>query len=87
MPRKPRIEMIGYHHVLNRGVNKQAIFLDAQDNQMFLQILCQSCKEYQVEVHSYCLVDNHYHLLIKTADENLSKFMRSLNSSYAIYFN
>lgn len=79
--------MAGYHHVVNRGVEKRDIFLEPEDYQRFLEILCDTCKIYKVIVHSYCLMTNHYHLLIETAQENLSKVMRAVNAHYAGYFN
>ena len=87
MPRNPRVEMAGYHHVINRGVEQRNVFLDEEDFDTFLQLLCQTCPEYGVKVHSYALMSNHYHLLIETSRENLSLFMRRLNATYAIYFN
>ena len=87
MPRKPRIEMPGFHHALNRGVEQRKVFLEEKDFTTFLELLCKACREYGVKVHSYALMSNHYHLLVETSRENLSLFMRRLNSTYAIYFN
>ncbi len=87
MPRIPRIEMAGYHHVINRGVEQRNVFLDEEDFNTFLSLLCDACIEFGVKVHAYALMSNHYHLLIETAKENLSRFMRRVNSAYAIYFN
>jgi REP element-mobilizing transposase RayT len=58
-----------------------------EDKDKYLEILCKACRTYKVNVHDYCLMDNHYHLLIETTSENLSLFMRQINSNYAIYFN
>lgn len=79
--------MVGYYHIVNRGVEKRAVFLDDEDFEMFLSLLCSGCQLYGVKTHAYVLMSNHYHLLIETTQENLSKFMRHLNASYAIYFN
>ncbi len=87
MPRRPRLDFAGFHHVVNRGVARCEIFLCREDRETFLNILCKACDDYKVNVHDYCLMDNHYHLLIETTQENLSLFMRQLNSNYAIYFN
>ncbi|HHB94621.1 MAG TPA: hypothetical protein ENK88_05720, partial [Campylobacterales bacterium] len=51
MARRPRLDMAGFHHIVNRGV--------ARDK--YLEILCKACKTYKVNVHDYCLMDNHYH--------------------------
>ncbi|ADV47113.1 REP-associated tyrosine transposase [Nitratifractor salsuginis] len=87
MPRKPRIDLAGYHHVINRGVNRSDIFVDEDDYEAFLQILCKACRDYKVVVHDYCLMSNHFHLLIETRLNNLSLFMKQLNSNYALYAN
>ena len=87
MARRPRIDLAGYHHIINRGVNRADVFNDGRDKEMFLKILCKSLKSYSAILHSYCLMDNHYHLLIETTQENLSLLMRSINANYAIYFN
>ena len=87
MARRPRVDFAGYHHIVNRGVNRTNIFATPQDKEMFLAILCKSCKIYDVVTHDYCLMDNHYHILVENSKENLSQFMRQINANYAIYFN
>jgi putative transposase len=87
MPRRPRIEMPGYYHVVNRGVEQRVVYKEDEDYEMFLKMLCTACNLYGVRLHGYALMKNHYHLLIETTQENLSKFMRHTNASYAIYFN
>ena len=87
MPRTPRLDFAGFHHIVNRGVNRSKIYKDSTDKDKFLEILCKACKIYKVNIHDYSLMDNHYHILIETTTENLSLFMRQINSNYAIYFN
>jgi len=87
MARKPRLDMAGFHHIVNRGVAKHKVYRCSEDKEKFLEIICKSCTVYKVNVHDYCLMDNHYHLLIETTSNNLSLFMRQLNANYAIYFN
>ena len=87
MPRKPRITIAGYHHLINRGVNRSNIFVEDNDYEMFLKIVCKACRAYQVILHDYCLMSNHFHLLVETKMENLSLFMKHINSNYAIYAN
>lgn len=87
MPRKPRIEIAGYYHIINRGVEQRAIFKEANDYKEFEELMCFYAKSYSIIIHNYCLMTNHYHLLIEIQQENLSKFMRQLNMNYAIYFN
>ena len=87
MSRKPRIDIAGYHHVMNRGVNRSDIFIEDDDYNVFLKIVCKACRNYQVVLHDYCLMSNHFHLLVETKMENLSLFMKHINSNYAIYAN
>ena len=87
MPRRPRIDMVGYYHIVNRGVEQCRVYKDKEDFIMFLDLLCSGCHLYEVGLHGYVLMSNHYHLLIETKKENLSKFMKHLNAFYAIYFN
>ncbi len=87
MPRRPRIEISGFYHVVNRGVERRVVFYDRYDFEYFIILLSDGCEKFNITLHNYCLMNNHYHLLIELKDENLSKFMRYLNSTYAIYFN
>jgi len=87
MPRKPRIEIAGYYHIINRGVEQRVVFKEKDDYEYFEELMCFYAKSYAITLHNYCLMSNHYHLLIEIKQENLSKFMRQLNMNYAIYFN
>ena len=87
MPRKPRIEIAGNYHIINRGVEQRSIFEDASDYEYFEELMCYYAKSFGITLHNYCLMSNHYHLLIEINRENLSKFMRQLNMNYAIYYN
>ena len=87
MARRLRIEICGYHHVYNRGVAKRRIFLEDKDKEKFLEILQEVAKEFKLNIHSFCLMNNHYHLLVENKKENLSDAMRQIGSRYASYFN
>jgi len=87
MPTCPRIDLAGYHHVINRGVNRCNVFNHNNDKDMFLQIINKTASIQQVILHDYVLMDNHYHLLIETQKENLPTFMRIVNANYSQYFN
>ena len=87
MARKPRIDLVGFHHVANQGVYKANIFATILEKEKFLSIVCKACDTYNIILHDYCIMDNHYHLLLETKRENLSYFMRQINGNYAIYFN
>ena len=87
MSRRPRIENIGFHHIINRGVARSNIFLKDDDFKEFLTVLEDAKLRYDFMVHSFCLMNNHYHLLLETKTENLSLIARQINSKYAQYFN
>ena len=87
MPRRPRVENIGFHHIVNRGVARGNIFLKDNDFKKFLEIVKEAKDRYDFTVHSFCLMSNHYHLLVETKRENLSLLARQINSKYAQYFN
>lgn len=87
MPRKPRIEEIGFYHIINRGVERRTVFLEDEDCEKFFEILEDSSEVYRFSIHSFCLMPNHYHLLLETFKKNLSLIMRQINSRYSIYFN
>ena len=83
MARPLRIEYPGaVYHITNRGNDKKAIFKDDQDRETFLKILAFVNKRYHWLCHAYCLMDNHYHLMIETPDGTLSLGMRQLNGVY-----
>jgi putative transposase len=88
MARPLRIQFPGaIYHITSRGNNKANIFLSNKDRDCFLEILSSTVERYQWICHSYCLMDNHYHLLIETINPNLSKGMRQLNGIYTQTFN
>jgi len=88
MARPLRIEFPGaVYHVTNRGNERKAVFRDDQDRKMFLDTLKGVTLRYNWLCHAYCLMENHYHLLIDTPDGNLSIGMRQLNGVYTQGFN
>ena len=89
MARKPRIlSNSGIYHVISRGIDKMTIFAEDDDCIFFLNRMKKISNDEGVEVHCYCLMGNHYHLLVKTKNqESPAMFMKRLNTSYAMYFN
>lgn len=88
MARPLRIAFPGaVYHITSRGNERKAIFWDAQDHDAFLEILHHVITRYNWFCHAYCMMDNHYHLLIETPDGNLSIGMRQLNGVYTQLFN
>jgi putative transposase len=83
MARPLRIEFPGaLYHVTSRGNARAAIFDSDADRFLFLTILSKTVKRFNWICHAYCLMDNHYHLMIETPDGNLSAGMRQLNGVY-----
>jgi len=76
-----------FYHVLSRGNERRAIFRIGEDYQRFLDLIATMTSRFKIEVHSYVLMENHYHLLIKTTHANLSRAIQWLGVTYAGWFN
>jgi len=88
MARPLRIEFEGaLYHVTSRGNARQPIFLKDSDRSDFLDTLADVVGRYWWICHAYCLMDNHYHLVVETPHANLSRGMRQLNGAYTQVFN
>jgi len=88
MSRPLRIEFAGaLYHVTSRGDGQKDIYLDDKDRRDFLAVLTGVCERFNWTIHAYCLMSNHYHLLIETPDGNLSYGMRQLNGVYTQQLN
>ena len=87
MPRKERYQEIGHYHIINRGVEQRFIYLEPEDYEFFLDLLFKLSNDYQIVIHAFCLMTNHYHLLLETKQNNLSKAIQFVNDKYSKYFN
>ena len=88
MARPLRLEFSGaLYHITSRGDRREDIFYNNSDRTLFLEILAHTCQRYNWLCHSYCLMSNHYHLIVETLDGNLSKGMRQLNGVYTQQIN
>lgn len=88
MSRPLRLEFSGaLYHVTSRGNEKKPIFTDDSDFKIFLSLISEVCHRFNWVIHSYCLMTNHYHLVVETPDGNLSRGMRHLNGVYTQRFN
>jgi putative transposase len=89
MARLPRLCVPGYpHHVIQRGNNRQAIFVSAADYQLMLELLEENAKKFEVAIHAYVLMGNHFHLLVTPrAQDALPKMMQAVGRRYVRYFN
>ena len=88
MARPLRIEFPGaFYHITARGNEGREIFRSFRDRQQFLSYLESAVQRYRAVIHVYCLMDNHYHLLLETPSGNLSQILRHINGAYTTYFN
>jgi putative transposase len=88
VPRAPRVQIPnGIYHVTARGNRRQQIFLDPEDHVLFLKRLEAIVRRRRWRCHGYCLMPNHYHLVVETTEPNLSAGMQHLNGAYAQVFN
>ena len=88
MARPLRIELAGgLYHVTSRGDRREDIFLEDADRRAWFELVGQVCQRFNWVCHSWCLMDNHYHIVIETVEGNLAKGMRQLNGVYTQNFN
>jgi REP-associated tyrosine transposase len=88
MARPLRIQFShAYYHVTCRGNDRRSIYRDDRDRELFLERLRTSLDIYQVVVHAYVLMGNHFHMIMQTPRANLSEFMRHFNITYTVDFN
>ncbi len=88
MPRQPRLDYPGaLQHVIGRGIDGLYIFKETKDKREFLKRIKDRLAENSLQIYAWCLMDNHFHCLIQTGKTSLAEFMRSIMTSYAIYYN
>ena len=88
MARALRITFPGaFYHVTSRGNERKAVFKSKRDREKCLEYLESATQRYDALIHAYCMMDNHYHLLLQTPSGNLPQIMRHINGAYTTYFN
>ena len=88
MARSIRVEFTdAVYHVTARGNEPRAIYRDDQGRQRFLETVEEAHDRFEVVIHAYCLMSNHYHLLIQTPRANLSAAVGWLQTTYSVRFN
>jgi putative transposase len=88
MARPLRVEYPGaVYHVMARGHERSPIFRDDRDRKKFLELVGTTVQDLGIEVHGYCLMDNHYHLLVETPEGGLSRAMKAIGERYSQWFN
>jgi putative transposase len=90
MPRKRRaLQPYSYYHIYNRGNNRYKVFRQPEDKQVFLNMLFEYQKSYKIKIIAYCIMNNHFHLIIKTGvcPRELSLLMQAFMTKFCIYIN
>src|SRR4030042_698114 len=88
MARQPRLDAPeALHHVMGRGIERTNIFRTNQDRDDFLNRLANQCLEGNIVVYAWCLLSNHFHLLVRTGRQPLSRVMKKLLTGYVVNFN
>lgn len=88
MARPYRLQAEGcFYHITSRGDGRKAIYITEQDRVKFLEYAAAAKEKFKFYLHAYCLMDNHYHLLLETTQANLSRIMQYINTAYSIYYN
>lgn len=88
MPRVARLKSeFSTYHIILRGNERKDIFLDTGDKEHFLRTLSAMKGKYNFHIYAYCLMDNHLHLILYDNGNDISMIMKSINLSYAVYFN
>ena len=88
MSRPLRIEYPdAWYHVMNRGRRREMIFADKNDYEMFVELLKDASDMWDVNIAAYCLMPNHYHLLLQTPAGNIARTMRHINGIYTQRYN
>lgn len=76
-----------FYHITSRGNEQKDVFKSRKDREKFLDYLASATERYSAVIHVWCLMNNHYHLLLETPEANLSQIMRHINGAYTTYFN
>lgn len=75
------------YHITSRGDDRKKIFISETDHRKFLEYLHNSKEKFKFYLYAYCLMSNHYHLLLETTQANISRIMQYINTSYTVYYN
>ena len=88
MARPLRIQYVGaFYHITSRGNERRSIFKNRRDREKLLSFFSEAVARFGVSIHCYCLMENHYHLLLEISELNLSQALHLINAGYTTYFN
>ena len=74
-----------WYHIMNRGRRAEKLFLDKFDYEVFVDLLQETSEVWNLRIAAYCLMPNHYHMLVNTPDGNISRAMRHVNGVYNVH--
>ena len=75
-----------FHHVTNRGINGENIFEGSKAKSLFLDLLEEKSRKLKIRLFAYCIMDNHYHLILENSSDMLSEFQKQLNGKYGMVY-
>ncbi len=75
-----------YHHIISRGLRGEPVLLSSKLKNYFLNLLAEAKNKYRIKIFAYCLMDNHYHLVLQNSSGRLGDFMRYLNGTFGKYY-
>lgn len=85
--RRARITYEGaFHHAMNRGINGDAILAGSKSKTMFLDVMQSTASNLKIKILAYCIMDNHYHLILENSSGRMSDFFRQLNGNYGMIY-
>jgi len=84
MARKPRINEPGFYHIVNRGVNNSEVFIEKEDYHKFLELLLKVKYDYDITIHAFTILPNHYHVLIQTHKFRIMNSKSPIHNSESI---
>lgn len=88
MPRSARkMSTTGMYHVMIRGLNKMPVFNQKRERTRIVNLIRENQSQYDVAIHAYCIMPNHFHLLIKADLKELASFMAKILAAFAYYYN
>lgn len=88
MPRQARIDYPGaLHHIIGRGIERRAIFKKEADKSLYFKIIKEQLSKSSVQIYAWCIMDNHFHILLQTGKTSISEFMRRILTGYAVNYN
>lgn len=88
MSRKPREKSsTNFYHITTRGLNKEFVFNQSREKTRIMNLIRKEYEKYNIKIYAYCIMPNHFHLLLESELEDLASFMAKILAGYALYYN